>query len=301
MNTHPDWTGDEEEMPTELAHDLWSLRPDDSRLSIAVLRAAGAGVLPPHLEAAAQEYLARSPEARQLIRDLDDLSQLDADAEARLFERISQEAARVDVTSTAWIWRWSAAAAIGTIAIAGAALWMTEPSGPNVVAPPVVVNAPASSGVAAPAAPARTASFQLPLERPDLRISLKAMTWRGAANGNPVLAALKPAFDAFRAGDFARADLEFTAVSRRYPDLIEVALYQGVSRLFVDDAAGALESLRRASSLADPAFAADVAWYLAVAEERAGNVVAARAGLVAACRADAGRNERACQVADRLQ
>jgi hypothetical protein len=288
-------------MPTELAHDLSSLRPDDPRLSVAVLRAAGAGVLPPDLEAAAQEYLARSAAARALIQDLDDLSQLDAAAEARLFARISQEAARADTTSTAWLWRWSAAAAIGTIVIAGAALWMRASSGPNVGAPPVVVNAPASNAVAAPSAPARTASFQLPLERPDLRISLKAMTWRGAANGNPVLAALKPAFDAFRTGDFARADVEFTAVSRRYPDLVEVALYQGVSRLFLDDSAGALKSLQHASTLADPAFAADVAWYLAVAEERAGNVVAARAGLAAACRADARRNERACRGADRLK
>jgi hypothetical protein len=300
VNTPPDWTEDEQEMPTEIAHDLSSLRPDDPRLSIEVLRAAGEGVLPPHLEAAAQEHLARSAAARALLRDLDDLSQLDAAAEARLFARISQEAARVDTTPTAWLWRWSAAAAIGTIVIAGAALWMTAPNRRNVAAPQVVASAPASSGVAAPAAPA-TASFQLPLERPDLRISLKAMTWRGATNGNPVLAALKPAFDAFRTGDFARADVEFTAVSKRYPDLVEVALYQGVSRLFIDNSAGALESLRHASTLADPAFAADVAWYLAVAEERAGNLAAARAGLLAACRADPSRNERACRGADQLK
>ena len=55
------------------------------------------------------------------------------------------------------------------------------------------------------------------------------MTWRGQGPDNPVLVALKPALEAFRAGNYAVADKEFSVVAARYPDLIEVALYQGVA------------------------------------------------------------------------
>ena len=296
MNRYSDGSADEEEMPTKLAHDLASLRPDDPRLSVAVLRVAGEGVLPPDLEAAAQEYLSRTAAARELIEELERREVLDADGEARLLARITQETKPSDAKSAVWSWRGSAAAVIAGIAVAGAAIFVTTRKAPDAAAPPPGVIAPPAAGPAeAPAA-----SFQLPLERPDLRISLKALTWRGAADGNPVLAALKPAFDAFRADDFARAEREFTGVSQRYPDLIEVALYQGVSRLFLDDTTGAIQSLQRASTLANPAFAADVAWYLAVAEERAGQVAAARERLLAACRADSG-NDRACRSADLLK
>ena len=43
-----------------------------------------------------------------------------------------------------------------------------------------------------------------------IRISLRALTWRGRGPDNPVLVALKPALDAFRAGDYATADREFS-------------------------------------------------------------------------------------------
>jgi hypothetical protein len=109
---------------------------------------------------------------------------------------------------------------------------------------------------------------------------------------------LKPALDAFRAGDYRLADREFSAIAGRYPDLIEVALYQGISRLFIGDVAGATASLRAAEKIGDEAFRNDVAWYLAVAEERSGNVAAARARLSGLCPNGSG-DPRACAALGR--
>ena len=96
------------------------------------------------------------------------------------------------------------------------------------------------------------------LERPEVRISLRALTWRGSERANPILASLKPALDAFRAADYQRADAEFSAIDKAHPGLIEVALYQGIARLFLGDIAGASTSLQRAERIHDPAFANDV-------------------------------------------
>ena len=67
-----------------------------------------------------------------------------------------------------------------------------------------------------------------------------------------------------------------------------------MSRLFLNDLSGATEQLRRAQMIDDPAFEDDVAWYLAVADERSGDLTAARERLQAIC--NRGRMARACTV-----
>jgi TolA-binding protein len=59
--------------------------------------------------------------------------------------------------------------------------------------------------------------FRLPLEKPAIKISPSALAWRGPGRENPLLADLKPAFDAFRAGDYQRADDEFSKLTGKYP------------------------------------------------------------------------------------
>jgi hypothetical protein len=161
-----------------------------------------------------------------------------------------------------------------------------------------VVATPPPVLVAQAPAPAAPGGFLIPLERPDVRISLSTMTWRGSERANPILTALKPALDAFRAGDYQRADAEFSEIDERYPGLVEVALYQGISRLFIGNTAAATASLRAAERIGDDAFRNDVAWYLAVAEERGGNLDAARARLTTLCPDGAG-DSRACAVLQR--
>jgi hypothetical protein len=292
MNTPADgWADEERDLPEDLARELSNMG-GATALPIEVLRAAGTGVLPDDLEQAAQAYLARTPQARALVEELNDATALDPHSEARLYARISQGTggARAPRPSSTWLWR--AAAAIGAIAIAGST-WLVL-SRDRGGAPAAAITQPAPEAVAAnkPAAPAPE-TFLLPLERPDVRISLRALTWRGSERANPILTALKPALDAFRAGDYQRADAEFSAVDKQYPKLIEVALYRGVSRLFLGDLPGATSSLQDAAALRDAAFANDIEWYLAIADERSGRPAAARARLEALCPAGAG-DPRAC-------
>ena len=83
-------------------------------------------------------------------------------------------------------------------------------------------------------------------------------------------------------------------MAARYPDLVEVALYQGVTRLFLNDVNGALDRLNRARAIDDPAFADDVAWFLAAARERSGDVAGARRELQSICTRTPA--SRACQI-----
>ena len=116
-----------------------------------------------------------------------------------------------------------------------------------------------------------------------------------------MLADLKPAFDAFRAGDYQRADDEFSKLTGKYPQAIEIPFHQGVLRLLAGHAQGALASLTAAERLADSAFAWDVQWYLAVAEERAGDVVAARKRLTRLCAQLDSRQQVACEAVKKIQ
>jgi hypothetical protein len=287
MKTPPDgWDDDERQLPEDLARDLAATGPRGAQPPLEVLRAAGEGVLPKEVDASAQWHLAQHDGTRRLVDALNDAAGLDADAEAALFARITRETTAIDRERRSSPWRWQVAAAIGTIAIAGSAWWMMRRDSAVVATPPPVLVAQAT----APAVP----EFLIPLERPDVRISLSAMTWRGRRPDNPVLVALKPALDAFRAADYTTADREFSIVAQRYPDLIEVALYQGISRLFLSDWSGASISLKRAQAIGDPAFAGDVEWYLAIAEERSGDRTAARQRLQALC--DRDRSSPACAI-----
>ncbi len=294
MKTPADgWDEDEQQIPEGLARELAAAGRRGEQPPLDVLRAAGEGVLPGELEASAQAHLARNQRTRGLIGALNDSAALDAEAETRLFNRITQETRAADRERRSPPWRWQVAAALGTVALVGSAWWMTRRADPAIVmAPPpaVAAHAPQRATPAAPAPPA----FLIPLERPRVRISLRAMTWRGQGADNPVLVALKPALEAFRAGDDATADREFAIVAERYPDLVEAALYQGVARLFLNDWSGAAVHLKRAQAIGDPAFAGDVAWYLAIAEERSGDVAAAQLRLRSICDRDG--SAKACEL-----
>ena len=292
MKTPADgWDDEERDLPEDLARELSSMR-GATAVPIDVLRAAGTGVLPDDLEQAAQAYLSREPDARALVEELNETTSLDPHSEARLYARISQGVSGTRAPHTSPRWMWQAAAAIGAIAIAGS-MWLVM-TRDRADAPAVAVTQPPPEPAATskPAA-APPDTFLLPLQRPDVRISLRALTWRGSERANPILTALKPALDAFRAGDYQRADTEFTTIEKQYPKLVEVALYQGVSRLFLGDVAGATSRLQAAAALRDAAFTNDIEWYLAIAEERSGQSSAARARIEALCPGGAG-DPRAC-------
>jgi len=155
--------------------------------------------------------------------------------------------------------------------------------------PPAVAVAPP---VAAP-------PLQLAFNKPDVRLSAAALTWRGATSDNQLLADLKPALDAYRQNDYETANRLLTTLSSRYPDAVEIHFYQGISRLFLNDASAAVNSFAAAEKVADDTFIADIMWYRAIAEQRAGNGADARARLESLCHGSRSP-ERACAALEQL-
>ena len=101
----------------------------------------------------------------------------------------------------------------------------------------------------------RTPPFQLSFDKPDVRLSASALTWRGPStstrrpDGNTFIADLKPALDAYRAGQYrASFDALFVTLRTRYPASVEAAFYQGATRLLRGDATGAIEPLTAAEA-----------------------------------------------------
>ena len=238
-----------------------------------------------------REVLA-SPELSAQLEAVRARHALGPDDEARLLARIRNEALQSKARAGgSWGWGFVLAAA-AVLLVVGTVWTLRQRAGSAVEG----IGRPESTVAAATPAPA----FYLPLDKPVIKVSPAALSWRGPRGENTLLADLKPAFDAFRASDYERADREFSALSGKYPKSIEVALYQGVARLFAGNAPGAVASLTAAGRLADSSFAWDVAWYRAVAEERAGNLTGARARLTRLCAQPDARAKAACDALTRL-
>jgi hypothetical protein len=262
-----------------------------------LLRAADAGALPEDLQASVSEHLTASPLSRTLAAGVgEDLPALSATDEDRLLARIMTEARQESAPAGAWGWLRPVFVGSGLLAVT-AVVWFvaSETEVGERISPPetqVVVALP-------PAAP-----FLLPFEKPDVRLGMGALTWRGSTpttdDGNQLLASLKPGLDAFRQDDYATANRELTALDDRYPGTIEILFYQGVSRLFLNDLPGAVAAFDKAEALDDPTFEADVLWYRAIAEQRSGNVAGARTRLESICNARGVDAARACTALEQI-
>jgi hypothetical protein len=214
--------------------------------------------------------------------------------EDRLLARIYSDARRGTPSEKPARWVWlNPALATAALLVLALGAWFVTRTPPVSPATPVK---PEQTIAATPAPPA----FQLPLDKPDVTLSLSALTWRGSTGANQLLTDLKAPLDAFREGDYTRADREFTALESRYPQAIEVFFYAGVSRLFVNEPDRALAALTRAAEVADATFAPRVAWYRAIAEQRAGNLAGARERLGELCRGSSDRAAAACAAVKQL-
>jgi hypothetical protein len=210
----------------------------------------------------------------------------------RLLARISR-AAPAATPGGQRVWLRPALAAAAALVLAAGAWYFAR------VVPP----APAAAVVQPEPPVASTGTprvFQLPLDKPDIVLSLSALTWRGGGADNQLLADLKAPLDAFREDNYTLADRGFTALESRYPEAVEVFFYAGVARLFVNDPQGALAALTRASELADATLMPAVAWYRAIAEQRTGKAAEARARLDELCRGGSGRAAAACAAVKQL-
>ena len=262
--------------------------------SIDVLRAARAGVLPEEIQRRVSQQLDASPWNRVLVDGVSgDQGGLTADDQSRLLRRIKEEAARsAEPSPRRWVWLWQPAfATAAVVVVVAATVWLLR----GREAPP----SPEPETQVAVNEPPPVVPPVLPLDKPVIKISAAALTFRGASD-NQLLADLKQPFDAIRADDYRTAVDAFSSLARQYPMSVEVAYYDGVARIFLDDPAGALASLARAEQIGESSFASDIAWYQAVALERAGRRDEARDRLRALCDAKGARSAEACALAPKL-
>jgi predicted Zn-dependent protease len=307
------WDAEERDAIDELRDELETLRArhrDDP--GIALLRAARHEVLPPGLQQAAHDLLLNDAWSRTLVDGLDDAEpSLDKQAEDRLLARVRRDGQLAQQDHwpgrQRWTWYRPALATAAVVAIAAAAWFAFRGPTSAPGEPPIPRAQPPTE--ASRAAATTPPAWRVPLDKPDVTLSLAALTWRGGdsdsgsggrRSANQLLADLKDPLDSFRNNDYARADRAFAALESRYPNAVEVFFYGGVSRLFVNDPQRAITALTRAATLADTTFAPRAAWYLAIAEERTGDLSRARARLDGLCRGSSDRAAQACAAVTRI-
>ena len=265
---------------------------------IELLRAAQADALPSDLQAAVSEHISASAMSRTLADGVgDDAPSLSADEQHRLLARIMKEAGKEHAPSGAWGWLRPVLLGSGIVAAASLAWILSTKTGP------VERGGPPETQIVA-AQPPAVPAFLLPFEKPDVRLGVSSLTWRGSAatnaSSNQLLADLKPGLDAYRQSDYAAANRELTVLATRYPGAVEIPFYQGISRLFLGDVPGAIAALDAAERIGDATFAADISWYRAVAEQRSGNMAGARARLESICTAGGANATRACTAVEQI-
>jgi tetratricopeptide (TPR) repeat protein len=296
MKTPADrWDREEREALEPIESELAALRARHAGdPPLELLRAAHADALPPDLQAPVSAHLAESAWSRALLDGASDVDHALGAADAdRLLARIKRSAEPRRSWSFSNLRVWApllTAAATAAIVVAVWSQWRTT-------APAAPVVAPATpQTVIARNEPPR---FEMPLDKPDVRLSVAALTWRGSG-ASSLVDDLAPALDAYRQSDYTRAALALEGVGRRYPVSIEAPFYRGISLLFLNDPAGAIVELKKAERMNDPAFASDVTWYLAVAEQRSGDITGARAHLDRLCRGTSAHAPAACDAMKRM-
>lgn len=293
MKTPADgWDPEERDALRELEPELEALqRRHAGDPPVDLLQAGRAGVLPADLQQKAEQHLANDGWARALTDDLAGIDiVLSKEAEDQLLGRI-RKAGTADSRRPAWRWLVHPSFAVAALAIVAVGIWYGYRPEP--------IQAPTSEGITATASPEATV-FALPLEKPTVKVSMAALTWRGAKDMS-LADELRPGLDAFRAGDYATADRELARAAAAFPNAVEPVYYQGVARLFLNNVNGARDSLSGAARLTDASLRADVTWYLAVAEERAGRIADARTHVTSLCDSGSDRSATACAILPRLK
>ncbi len=284
-----DWDDHERQALSPIARELAELRArhrDDPPVDL--LRAAHADALPDSLLGPTHAHLESSAWNRALV-DGADLAEVELDAASidRLFAR-TKRAAKRETGGRRRMWAPLFVVAAAAAFVVAFVVWR------NAVRPAplttVVDNAPRSVAPSPP--PPR--EFRLELTKPAVRLTAAALVLRGDRNSARFVDDAADGLNAYRAGDYETAARELDALQPRYPESVEIPFYAGISRLMLNDAPAAVRALETARALNDATFAADVAWYLAVAYERAGEPDRSRPLLRAVCSGSGAHAARAC-------
>jgi hypothetical protein len=301
-SSRDDWDDEEREALAPVARELAAMRArhaGDPPLDL--LRAAGADALPEALQGPTRAHLESSAWSRALVDGADTAdSALDDAAAERLLARTKVAAAQETGARRRHGVRWTPIAALAAAAavIAAIGVWRNAARAPS----PSVAHATERPTVPAPPSPAPPRrEFRLALTKPAVKLTAAALLLRGAGNPRSFVDDMADGLNAYRDGDYEKAARELEALRPRYPASIEIPFYAGVSRLMLGDAPAAVRALEAARALNDDTFADDVAWYLAVAYERAAEADKSRPLVVALCRGSSSWTAQACAAAETLK
>lgn len=295
-----DWDAEERETLNGLEAELEEIRRrHQGDPSVAMLRAADQDALPPELQARVDRHLTESAWSRAIVEGLRDAGadvRLDAESEERLLQRISRAiAAERPLSGRSWTSKFFigglALAATALVALVVPLLRTNDVDLRHTAFPPVATPVASATSPAPP--------VQISYDKPPIKLSSSALTWRGSATAKPFVEVLAPAFDAYRGGRYPEALAEFDRLSTLYPGSIDVLFYQGVSRILAGNDAAAVAPLEAAARIRSITFDDDVAWFLAVARQRSGDP-AARSALSSICEGRSPHAAAACAAAKQL-
>ncbi len=259
----------------------------------AVLRAANDDLLPPQVQTPVAAGISASPWQQAVVRGAADASEdatIEPDEADRLLARIHRDAAAHDVARRLASRR---RMVMGVAGLAAAAVFFVTTVAVRRAMWPVLPVEPSTVETVQTAPP----TYRIPLEPAPVKLTARALVLRNDAQQLPFVDDASPAFDAYRDNNYGTAAEEFERLAARYPSSVEVPFYLGVSRLMAGDVAGAATALRQARAIGDVTFTDDVAWYLAIANERTGDAGAARTALSILCQGTSPWAARACATA----
>ena len=288
------WDRDEREAIEGLQDELTSLQARHrSDPPIDLLRAARHDALPPDLQAAAAERLSNDAWSRALVDGLDAAEPvLEAGREDQLLARIKKDAAvQRDARGTLLALPRDGGAAAAAV-IAAAFLLRPGAEVPREVGPA----APGHDRRRATDAPFRAAAREAGRHAELEGVDLARRRRRQRAARRLEAAARRVPPRRLRASRIATSPRSSRDIPRRSRSSSTAAL----ARLFLNEPEAGDRVVRARVALADETFASRIAWYRAVAEERAGNGAEVRRQLETVCRSGGERSREACTALARL-
>jgi len=259
--------------------------------SVQMIVAVRGESFPEELRARIEEHLAHCESCRMLAEDLqtEELPARTAQEKARMRARLEPVLGATNVWDRlrGWALRPIPIGALSALVLALGALILIR----NLREQPSNV-----ARVKPPTPPALLAA--LPLERPSVPGPQDSeLIWRGGETGSATYEdELDAALIPYGKDDYASASKKLEQIERKYPGKFEPRFYNGICLLYLNDATGAEKELEAAKQLGKPPRNYEAAWYLAIAEQRAGLNDLAFAEAQALCKANSPYAPRACEA-----
>lgn len=291
--TKADFDSEEQEFRRELEAALAANRAAAGPCPKTDLLMAARSGVPLEAARAIERHVALCPICRQLSQDLaeHEFPSVSAAEDRRIrarWQRAGTQPAHFWLRS----WQMLSLAAVITASVMVMVVVRSTRQAPTV--PKMVTRA-------VPPAPATTDVFTL--AKAAIKVpATAALTFRGGSNaGKAYLGDLAAALEPYRADDYAEAARRLESLSRKYPDAAEPLFYAGVSQLFLNQNDAAIRLLEAARQHPGDTLRDDIAWYLAVAFDRAGRTADARREAEALCMDPGEYKERACAAANAIK